>query len=423
MLTTIFTKRFLFRVFVFFAFLVMPNLANGRLYVVFRYDDLSADKLGDRETDTTRMRIWEAEKAVDGLFEKYGMSYVIAIIPNHARDGETFSFEEDQEKIDFIRRAVQAARVEVAQHGFSHINVVSSNHRQAEFRERDYKSQLRDIARGREILLNACNMYDISTFVPPWNGWTGDTARILKKLGFKILSTDRYYYYKSAIGLTVIPYTTFLGDFESMVNQHRLPEEGIIVVLYHSYDTVRFPGTQGSYYFGVERFEKLLQKLSAMQQVKVVTLQQLANGVEGLTIERYRAANSLRRQRSFWAKLLPRHLWLGTEKQGVYLAQEEYSQLLWQWRAMTAGLIAALFIMGLLVRYLFRFVFAPKWRYRIDLLAVLLFCLSILAELRLIQRGYHMTGIRAIPAFFCVSFLIGLILRIFRKTTPADAAG
>jgi len=380
------------------------------MYVVFRYDDFTADKPGAREADNIRMRLWEAEQAVDSLFERYDIPYVFAIIPR----ANGTSLAEDPEKIEFIRRAIASGRIEVAQHGLSHVNHAKANHLPGEFRERDYKSQLRDIVRGREILLNACNLHDISTFVPPWNGWTGDTARILKKLGFKILSADRYYYYKSAKGLKVIPFTTFLENLESMVDQHRLPEEGIIVVLYHPYDIVRFPGTKGSYYLGVERFEKLLQKLSAMQQVKVVTLQQLANGVEGLTIERYRAANSLRRQRSFWAKLLPRHLWPGTEKQGVYLAQEEYSQTLRYWKVATAGLIAGLFMMGLLVRHLLSLVLAAKWCFRIDVLATLLFCLSVIAELRLMQRGYHITVIRAIPGFFGSSFLIALILRVIR---------
>lgn len=420
-------KRLLLGLFV-FAVLLIPTLAIGSTYVVFRYDDLSADQPGTRETNALRRQIWEAEQNIDALFEKYNMSYVIAIIPNHSKGvgvasvSGMVSFAEDQEKIEFIKRAVQAGRVEVAQHGFSHIYVVSSNHRPAEFRERGYESQFRDIAQGREILLRACNLSDISTFVPPNNGWDDNTAKALKKIGFKIISADRHYY-ESAKGLILVPFTAVLGELELMIEQRRLPNEGIVVVLYHPTEIVKFPGELGSRFFGLERFEKLLQKLSMMPEVKVVTLQQLVGEVENLTTERYRSANGLWRQRSFWAKLLPRHLWPGSRKQGVYLTLDEYSEKLWYWKVATAGLISGLFMMGLLVRYLLRFVFAPKWRFRMDVLATMLFCLSVIAELRLMQRGYHITAIRAIPAIFTASFLIALILRAFRKSSVADVVG
>ena len=388
---------------------------------MFRYDDLSADQPGVREINALRRKVWRAEQALDALFEEYKMKYVVSIIPQAnsqysgivgENDGKV-SFEEDQEKIDFIKRAVQAGRVEVAQHGFSHIYVVSSNHRVAEFRERGYESQFRDVAEGREILLRACDLSDISTFVPPNNGWDDNTAKVLKKLGFKILSADRYYYYKSSRELIHIPFTAVPQELELMVEQGRLPEEGIVGVLYHPFEIVRFPGRLSSYYFGLERFEKLLQQLSKMPEVKVVTFQQLTHEMDNLTIERYRASNSLWRQRSFWAKLLPRHLWPGSRKQKVYLSLDEYSQKLWYWKAATVGLIAGLVMMGLLVRYLFSFVLAAKWGFRIDVFSTILFCFTIVAELRLVQRGYHITGIRAAPLFFSVSFVIGLILRAF----------
>ncbi len=408
------------------AILLVPSVAIGSTYIVFRYDDLSADQPGVRESNVLRRQIWEAEQKLDKLFKKYDMSYVIAIIPNHSKGSgitslsSMVSFAEDQEKIDFIKRAVQAGRVEVAQHGFSHIYVVSSNHRAAEFRERGYESQFQDIAKGREILLRACELSDISTFVPPNNGWDDNTAKVLKKLGFKILSANRYYYYKSARELTHIPFTAVPQELELMVEQGRLHEEGIIVVLYHPCEIVKFP-ERGSYYFGVERFEKLLQEISTMPEVKVVTFQQLTHEMDNLTTERYRAANGLWRQRSFWAKLLPRHLWPGIRKQEVYLSRDEYSQKLWYWKVRTAGLISGLFMMGLLVRYLLGFVLAAKWRFRIDILAMLLFCLSIIAELRLMQRSYHITAIRAVPAFFTISFLVALILRVIRKSSAAEA--
>lgn len=391
------------------------------MHIVFRYDDLCADQPGTREINVLRRKVWRAEQALDALFEEYKMKYVVSIIPQAnsqyggivgENDGKV-SFEEDQEKTEFIKRAVQAGRVEVAQHGFSHIYVVSPNHRAAEFRERGYESQFRDIAQGRKILLRACDLSDISTFVPPNNGWDDNTAKVIKKLGFTILSADRYYYYKSARELIHVPFTAIPGELELMVEEERLPEDVVVVVGYHPFEIVKFPGRLSSYYFGVERFEKLLQEISTMLEVKVVTFQQLTHEMDNLTTERYRSANGLWRQRSFWGKLLPRHLWPGTRKQEVYLGLDEYLQELRYWKAATMGLIAGLLMIGILVRYLLSLVLAGKWAFRIDVLVALLFCLSIIAELRLLQRGYHITGIRALPLFFSISFVIGLILRAF----------
>ena len=303
----------------------------------------------------------------------------------------------------------------MAQHGLSHTNFAGQSHRPGEFRERDYVSQLRDIARGREILLNACNLTGISTFAPPWNGWNANTAKALKKTGFTILSTDRYYYYESARDLIHIPFTAVPRELEELINEGQLPAESIIVVLYHPFEIVEFDGALSSYYFGVERFERLLQKLSAMPEVKAVTLQQLANEVPDLiTIERYRAANSLLKQRSFWGKLVSKRLSPGVSKEPIYLSLDEYHQTARYWKMAQLGLLAALVVMGLLVRYLLGSILAAKWRVRTDVLATCIFCLAIVAELRLLQRGYHITGIRAIPIFLSAGFVAALILRMFR---------
>jgi len=399
--------------------LMVPSLAVATTYVVFRYDDFASDAPGLRETDVQKMQIWEAEQTIDSLFHKYGLRYVIAIVPK--RNGT--SFGEDPEKVSFIKRAVQAGRVEVAQHGFSHTNFAGPNHRPGEFRERNYESELRDIAQGREILLRALDLTDMSTFVPPWNGWTYDTGRVVEELGFKIFSADCYYYYKSAKDLIHIPFTAVLHDIEGMLDRGQLPEDGIIVVLYHPFDIARSPGQFERLYFGVKRFDKLLQKLTTLPEVKVVTLQQLAKEVGDLTTKRYCAANTLWRMQNFWTKLLPAYLLPGAAQQPLYLRTEEYSQILRFWNSVTLVFVAGILAMGLLVRYFLGRWLSAKWRFRVNVLATLLFCLSVVAELCLIQRGYHITGIRAVPGLLAGGFLFALLLSILWKTRQRSVSG
>lgn len=413
--TNIILKERLFTVSILVVCALVSLPAKGALYVIFRYDDFSADRSGERENDLGKQRIWEAEQIVDGLFQKFDFPYVIAIIPQ--KNGVSLS--DDPEKVEFIKHAVQAEKVEVAQHGFAHINHTKENHKVGEFRERDYETQLQDIKIGKEILCKSCELSGITTFVPPWNTWDNNTAKALKKTGFSILSADCYYYHEAAKDLTLIPFTAQLWDLELMLNDRSLPKDGIVVVLYHPSQIVVIEGKEGVY-FGIERLEELLRKLSILPEVNVVTLTQLADEVGDLTTERCRKANALWRQRSFWGKLLPVHMRPGTSRQAVYLTEGEYSRILGHWKIATAGLIAGLSILGLLTRYLFSHVLADRWRSRIDILATLLFCFSIIAELRLMQRGYHISGIRAVPVFFSVSFVIAFISKILGRKSLAE---
>lgn len=429
--TTMTIRVVLFEVLLAVAFLSASGTADGTTYVVFRYDDFAGDKPYLREVDSVRMRIWEAEKTIDDLFSKYGVPYVVSIIPktnsDYAKNGanlKTASLDEDQEKVEFIKRAVQAARVEVAQHGFAHINHAKVNHRPAEFRERDFELQLQDIKSGREILCKLCGIPNITTFVPPWNSWDRHTAEAVKAAGFRILSADFYYYYNSVEGLVVIPRTAYVWELESMLNQGYLPDDSLIVVLYHPTQIVELPNPdREDPFLGIERFERLLRRLVALPNTRVVTFQQLVRECDGLTTTRYRTANALWCQRSFWDKLLPQHLWPGESNRVIYLPTETYTRQLMLWRTLTISLIAGLLLAGLIARYLVSLVLPAKWRFGVDVIASLLFFLSVFKEIQIIHKGYHLTGISVIPAIITASFLIALVLRTTKKLTSTDVAG
>ena len=184
-------KGIAFPVLIVIVFLLIPSSAWSTTYVVFRYDDFTGDRAVVRSNYKERKQLWEVEQSVDKLLEKYEVTYVISIIANLESRlgflvgplGEKVSFEEDLDKVEFIKRAVQAGKVEVAQHGPSHTNNVKRNQRHGEFRECAFDIQLREIVEGKRMLLESCGLSDISTFVPPWNGWDRHTARALKKAG------------------------------------------------------------------------------------------------------------------------------------------------------------------------------------------------------------------------------------------------
>jgi hypothetical protein len=396
--------------------------APATTYVVFRYDDFASDAPGLRQVDKVRQEVWLAEKRIDATFAKYGFPYVVAIIPQpnsrYTAPGlpkTDVSFGDDREKVEFIRAGIKQGRIDIAQHGLSHVNhCLSFLHRGGEFRERGYQPQYDDIIRGRDILLGACGLSEITTFVPPWNAWDSDTARALIQAGFKILSTDRYYYYDSLDGLAVIPKTSILPQFESLVDQGRLSSGGVIIVLYHSFDLVKFQGELGRAYFGVDRLESLVRKVAAAPDLKVVSLQQL-RGFGDFGIERYRAANSLWKLRTFWVGLLPIAKLPGYQNEQWYLSGEEYMREAFRWRLLTAALAGAAVLAGVLVRFMIKKVLGRKGTIVADTLAAAVFCLAVFAHIWVVRGGHHIIGVIALPLLFALPFVIASISRILAR--------
>jgi hypothetical protein len=258
--------------------------------------------------------------------------------------------------------------------------------------------------------MRACGLSEITTFVPPWNGWDHHTAKAIVNAGFKVLSADRYYCYKSASGLAIVPFTTTLQEIEPLILQGQLANPGVYVVLYHPFDLVKFQGEDAQCYFGVERFGNLIEHISKMPEVKVTTFKGLC-AFEDVGLERYAAANAMWKQRSFWSKLLPLRLWPGAVDSSLYLSTEVYRRQARFWNSMVVLLAGGLLITGLAARWVAGLVLSPKWRLWMDIAGSLLFFAGILSEIHLMYRGYHPAGIRAIPVFFAVSFFIALVLR------------
>ena len=391
--------------------LFLPVGTQAAVYVAFRYDDFAGDAPGVRERDILRKQVWDAEQAIDRLFQKYDFNYTIAIIPN----SNNIPLCADAEKTDFIKYAIAAGRVEVAQHGFTHTNFAGVNHRGGEFRDRDYQSQYQDIKKGRDILLSALRLKNVDVFVPPWNDWTYDTGRIVEELGFKILSADSYCYYNSIKKTLVIPFTSHLREIESLLVNKSLPDKSVIVVLYHPYDIVKFPNEKESWYFGTERFDKLLHALSTEPNVKVVTLGHLCEENADLIAKGYFLANKLKRLQSFWRRLLPPQLLPGAGRDLFYLNVQKYSEILRPWYYITSVFIAGIVAAGFLFRIFLGRRLSVKRRVRINIFAAVLLFISIFAEFRLLQRGYHITGIRAIPGLIAVGVLLGTLIIWIRR--------
>ena len=394
-------------------------------YIVFRYDDLSGDRIVERENNPARQRIWKAEKAVDELFAKYSFPYVIGIIPKAkiAGESEYVLFGLDTEKAEFIKRGVKAGRIEVAQHGLSHTNYAKAGHRPGEFRERSYVSQFNDIKEGRGILCKSCGLTSLETFIPPWNGWDENTAKAIVENNFTILSANRYWLDEIPNGLGLIPDTAQLQEAEKVIySKNGLLDNTIMVILYHPIQIAKTAGYE-DVYVGLERFEKLLQKIAANSSVEVITFQELAKKCNNLTYGRYIAATVMQRQRSFWRKLLPENKWPGEYQWPIYMNEEAYNKQIKQWRILTILFVAAVLLGGFIAGFFVKLVRPKKWRLWINAIAALLIIASILKESQTMSRGYHITSRSAIPAIFAAGYFISIIITVIKKHCTSIATG
>ncbi len=417
------------------AILAWAQTANGKAYVVFRYDDFAADMPGFRSSDDLRQRVWEAEQQTDAVFAEYSMPYVVAVIPKATGlyggvepADQCVSLREDPEKVAFLKDAVAAGRIEVAQHGCSHVNNSAVGHRSAEFRECGFQQQLKAVQEGREILSECLGHDSVRTFVPPWNSWDRHTARALKENGFQILSADRSYFYEEANGLVLVPFTAQLWELESLLQHEDLQDGHVVVVLYHPPQIARFDGLEHRYY-GADRLRRLLQRMSETPEVDVVTLAELAGKQrESLTTARFRNANALWWHRGFWGRLLPDSGSTNAELL-VYLSSQEYARMLWKYRfAFLAG-VSLVGLAGYGVRRVLRNVARLGGKAGVALWvgAIGLICVSIVFEWEVIARGYHLTFVRAVPGVFALGYLGALVAesfgRVARRAQGGLAAG
>lgn len=143
--------------------------AQGRaVNLFFRDDDVDADE--------------ESLRRLLGLFSERRLPLTLGVIPAGLTD-------ECAALLKGECRA-QSGRLELVQHGWSHVNHEATG-RKCEFGpSRDYAAQREDIERGMKRLIAAFGDDFFPAFIPPWNRCTADTFRVLDALGFRVLSKD-----------------------------------------------------------------------------------------------------------------------------------------------------------------------------------------------------------------------------------------
>jgi len=393
----------------------------AKTYVIFRYDDFSADPNGVRTP--LREQLWQGEQKVDAIFAKYHFPYVLGVVPGSVAvneypgwvGGAEFSVEQDSEKVLWLRRAVQEGRVEVAQHGFCHQRNTAKGHNIGEFREISYEQQLRFLRKGKAVLTQALEGREPLVFIPPFNALDSNTAKALRQEKFSVLSADLTYCYASMNGLNILPLTLGLRDIENLSDSDllSLPEGSILTVIYHPVDLTIFPdsierGTAGRY-FGTERLDRLLLRLSRLSTIEVTTPLRLLQEGQDLSWHRYWKACKIEHIYHFWNKILPKQICPNATRIHMYLTSDQYVPLLRLAIVEHCGLILLVLAAGWAAYVLYSKAGLPGRVRWIGFLMIAIIMICIAVEADSLGRGFRMTIKGTLPGLAATGVILAML--------------
>ena len=212
-----------------------PLIANGKIKMVFRYDDylLISSSLSD---------------SILNIFQKNKIPLCIGIIPFDSSGSLIYKLSPNQ--INDLRSRINRNEVEVALHGFNHLNELT--HRfltrttYSEFASVDYDRQYEKLAKGKRTL-DTLLQINTTIFIPPFNTYDYNTLKALEALKFEIISGSLHGPSNSE-SIKYIPAT--YEDFSelSKIIDKSKDKNVTIIIYFHSYSFKEgSPGTSGDF--------------------------------------------------------------------------------------------------------------------------------------------------------------------------------
>ena len=264
-----------------------PSLAadpGKKIVVVFRYDDYSS------RSSTTE------ERALIAEFVKRRKPVTIGVVPREClfarvkRDGQP-EIPLQPEKVRMLLAA--GGYVDVALHGYTHQWLNPSE--QSEFAGMSLADQKERIGKGKRELERQLGR-KITTFIPPWNSYDGNTVKALAELGFTCLSAGLYgSAYLTTPRVKYLPSTCEPHELQDTVQEaRRLGRPGIaIVVLIHDRDFVESNRWAA---LTLDEFADILDWTARQSDLSVLSISGAAASVDDLGAERLQAVEHYVRQ-------------------------------------------------------------------------------------------------------------------------------
>jgi hypothetical protein len=266
------------------------DTASKQICVVFRFDDPSA-------TSNT-----EIEARLIEAFREHHMCCTWSIVPFPPARG---SYNPQaglclpEYKAKLFSDAARAGVLEISLHGYSHQANGLQERGKSEFADLAYEDQLWKIQEGKKSLEGELGL-SILVFVPPWDGYDGNTLRALETSQFHCISANCWGRANSSTALGFLPGTCRIEVVrDAVIAARTVPGSNpVIVVVFHAYDFREDNEKLGVITF--DQFTEMLQWLTRQQDVRVVPM----SGVSDRSSERYLANQHIRRG----LRWLPRQL-------------------------------------------------------------------------------------------------------------------
>lgn len=215
----------------------------------------------------------------DQVFQQFfsrQLPITCGIIPTRIRGDREIRLS--SKNAGLLRDAASSGLLDVAQHGFHHMNrgkAPSGN--KSEFEGLSLSEQRHLVESGRGLLEDVLQS-PVSGFIPPWNSFDANTLKVLEAQEIPYISADMAPPPHFPEKLRVLPATCVLGQLEKNLARAQAfkRQEPVIVVVMHHYDFDPDPDDPPYEVFDYERLGRILDKLSEASDVVVESLNELA---------------------------------------------------------------------------------------------------------------------------------------------------
>lgn len=257
---------------------------DNQVILVFRYDDYSSKS-------ATYL-----EQQIFKLFKEHHLALTLGVVPYVSTDPEINHYPQgviplSPAKVEMLREAQRAGTVDVALHGYSHLNIRPHSWRKAtEFAGLDYQSQYLRLREGKNFLEQTLAA-PIETFIPPWSTYDANTLLALEALNFRCISANLSGYDNPSCSLKFLPCTCGLSELRQVLSyaQRHGQYPQIVCVLFHEYDfrEINYAVGRGTRQIGFQDFVEIIQFVASQPHITVRTIDQLIKENLDLSVERY----------------------------------------------------------------------------------------------------------------------------------------
>jgi hypothetical protein len=257
---------------------------DRQVILVFRYDDYSS-----RSATYLEQQIFD-------LFKKHHLALTVGVIPDVSTPPDRDHHPQGvipltPAKAELLRAAQRAGTVDVALHGYAHLNLRPHSWRKAtEFAGLDYQSQYLRLREGKNFLEQTLAA-PIETFIPAWSTYDANTLLALEALKFRCISANLSGYADPACSLKFLPCTCGLRELRQVLTyaQRHGAYPQIVCVLFHEYDfrEINYAVDAGIKQISFPEFAELIQFVASQPHLTVRTIDQLVGENLDLSVERY----------------------------------------------------------------------------------------------------------------------------------------